>query len=231
MRAVAGIWMIGITPGMLQRKMKRKRLSRNGVHLRPDLPSVCITTLSSMNSIVTSARLRTPVGATIGSRREARRNNTMPINAAATAMRAILLNVGKMSCQRRSLVDRRKLESEHVVSVSVVSVGGVGECRCGHGRRCSDPVGLRPGCASDRATYFISQNSRPRCVTMMVDPSAGNEIHAASLHQPDGEEDQPEADQVAEQHGAPSSGRARSGPTPAMSAAASAKLTSTMAMP
>ncbi len=101
MRAVAGIWMIGITPGMLHKKMKMNRLSRNGVHLRPDLPSVCITTLSSMKSIVTSARLRTPVGATIGSRRDAIRNNTMPISAAATAIRAILLNVGKMSCQRR----------------------------------------------------------------------------------------------------------------------------------
>ena len=52
MRAVAGIWKIGMTPGMLQRKMKMKRLSRNGVHLSPSLPSVCITMPSSMNSIV-----------------------------------------------------------------------------------------------------------------------------------------------------------------------------------
>ena len=100
-RAVAGIWMIGMMPGMLQRKMKMNRLSRNGVHFSPDLPSVCITMLSSMNSIVTSARLRVPVGASIGSRRAASRNNKMPMNAAATAIRAILLNVGKMSCQRR----------------------------------------------------------------------------------------------------------------------------------
>ena len=34
---------------------------------------------------------------------------------------------------------------------------------------------------------------------MMVDPSAGNEIHVGVAHDPDGEEDQSEADQVAEQ--------------------------------
>ena len=61
-------------------------------------------------------------------------------------------------------------------------------------------AGLRPGYASDNATYFSSHTSSPRCVTMMVAPSAGSEIHEASLDQPHGEEDQPEAQQVAEQH-------------------------------
>ena len=46
-------------------------VSRNGVHRSPSLPIVCMTIWSSMNSTPVSARLRTPVGATIGSRRAA----------------------------------------------------------------------------------------------------------------------------------------------------------------
>ena len=124
MRAVAGIWMIGMTPGMLQRKMKMNRLSRNGVHLRPDLPIVCMTMLSSMNSIVTSARLRTPVGATIGSRRAASRNSVMPISGRGDGDQGDLVERGEDVLPAQDLVDRRELESEHVDSVSVVSVGG-----------------------------------------------------------------------------------------------------------
>ena len=86
---------------MLQRKMKMNRLSSSGVHPRPFLPSVCITMPSSMKSTLTSARLRDPVGASFGFLRVARRNNRMPMSAARTAIRAILLKVGKMSFHRR----------------------------------------------------------------------------------------------------------------------------------
>ena len=43
MRAVAGICRIGRTPGMLQRRMKTKRLMRNGVQRSPARPIVGIT--------------------------------------------------------------------------------------------------------------------------------------------------------------------------------------------
>ena len=49
--------------------------------------------------------------------------------------------------------------------------------------RCSDDEcsgGFRPGYASEIATYLSSQTSNPRCVTMMVVPRAGKELHAAS---------------------------------------------------
>ena len=50
MRAVAGIWKIGMMPGRLQRKMKMNSDSRNGVQPRPSLPIVCMTMPSSMKS-------------------------------------------------------------------------------------------------------------------------------------------------------------------------------------
>ncbi len=68
MRAVAGICRIGRISGRLQRKMKRKRLRRNGVQLRPSLPIVCMTMPSSTNSTDASATLRTPLGATMALR-------------------------------------------------------------------------------------------------------------------------------------------------------------------
>ena len=63
-RAVAGICRSGMMPVTLHRKMNTNRLSRNGVHAKPSLPIVCMTTLSSMNSTDVSARLRMPFGAT-----------------------------------------------------------------------------------------------------------------------------------------------------------------------
>ena len=121
-----------------------------------------------MNSTMISARLRTPVGALVPSRLPASRKMTMPISAAATAIRAILLNVGKRSFQRR-----------------IALIGGNSSANT------CDPflyvdyewvrAGLRPGWAREMATYFSSQNSSPRCVTMMVAPRAGSEIHDGVL--------------------------------------------------
>ena len=45
----------------------------------------------------------------------------MPISAAATAIRATLLNVGKRSFQRRMALIGWELESEHVVIRSCVT--------------------------------------------------------------------------------------------------------------
>ena len=73
MRAVAGICRIGMIPGRLQRYTKMKMDNRNGVHPSPSRPIVCMTICSSMNSTPDSATLRTPVGATSGSRIEATR--------------------------------------------------------------------------------------------------------------------------------------------------------------
>ena len=73
----------------------------NGVQRRPSRPIVGMTIWSSMNSTMISARLRTPLGALVPSRLPASRKMTIPINAAATAIRATLLNVGKRSFQRR----------------------------------------------------------------------------------------------------------------------------------
>ena len=73
--------------------------SRNGVQPRPSRPIVCMT-IPSMKSTTASTRLRTPLGALSGSRRDATNSSTTVINAASTAMSAILLKVGKRSRQR-----------------------------------------------------------------------------------------------------------------------------------
>ena len=57
-------------------------------------------TIPSMKSMMDSTRLRTPLGASSGSRREAMKSSVAVISVASTAMRAILLKVGKRSCQR-----------------------------------------------------------------------------------------------------------------------------------
>ena len=69
MRAVAGICAVGMISVMLQKKTKKKMDTRNGVHPSPSRPIVCMTMSLSMNSTDTSATLRTPVGAFIGSLR------------------------------------------------------------------------------------------------------------------------------------------------------------------
>src|SRR3954463_12173898 len=98
-------------------------------------------------------------------------------------MSATLLNVGKKSSQRiTSLIGGKSSASmcglpqmvggDVVIGRSVaVGTGAVG---AGAG------AGLRPGYVSDNATYFSSHTSSPRCVTIMVAPSAGSEIHEAS---------------------------------------------------
>ena len=63
---------------------------------------VGITIWSSMNSTIISARLRTPFGGFVPSRLPARRKMMVPISAAATAIRATLLKLGKRSFQRRT---------------------------------------------------------------------------------------------------------------------------------
>ena len=63
MRAVAGIWMNGMISKMLQKKMKKKSDSRNGVHRRsPSGPIVGRTIWSSTNSTDISAKFCMPVG-------------------------------------------------------------------------------------------------------------------------------------------------------------------------
>ena len=52
--------------------------------------------------MIDSAKFRTPRGARELSWREARKKITIPTSAAMTAISAILLNDGKMSCQRRT---------------------------------------------------------------------------------------------------------------------------------
>ena len=114
--------MIGMIPGMLQRKMKMNRLSRNGVHLSPDLPRVCITMPSSMNSIVVSARLR---DAGRGEQRIAPGGEQEQHDAdqrRGDGDEGDLVERREDVLPTQDLVDRWELESEHVVSVSVVSV-------------------------------------------------------------------------------------------------------------
>ena len=82
--------------------MNTNRLMRNGVQRRPARPIVGMTIWSSMNSTMISARLRTPFGGFVPSRLPARRKMMMPISAAATAIRATLLKLGKRSFQRRT---------------------------------------------------------------------------------------------------------------------------------
>ena len=57
-------------------------------------------TIPSMKSMIASTMLRTPLGAFSGSRREAVHSSATVMSVASTAMSAILLNVGKRSCQR-----------------------------------------------------------------------------------------------------------------------------------
>ena len=105
------------------------RLSRNGVQPRPSLPIVCMTMPFSMNSTEVSARLRTPFGAAWASLRPARMNTSEPSTAAATAMRAILLNELNRSCQRRIELISGKEKDSAITTIPV-----------GYGR-----VGFRPG--------------------------------------------------------------------------------------
>ena len=139
----------------------------NGVHRSPWWPIVGITIWSSMNSTIVSARLRTPVGAFVPSRLPASRKITVLIKVAATAISAILLNVGKMSSQRSRALIGGNSSPNTVVVPSCQWVRGGG--------------GFSPGWARDSATYLSSHIRSPRWVTMMVAPSAGSEIHAASL--------------------------------------------------
>src|SRR6056297_2554829 len=200
MRAVAGIWNTGRIPGMLQRKMKMNSDSRNGVHLRPCLPIVCMTMPSSMNSIIVSARLREPVGAFIGSRRLAARKSPMPINAASTAISPILLNDGKMSCQRKiSLIGGKTspLSASTLMSVSVEV--RVGRSVRGAAARCGPGLEPRMGERHRHVLHLPEEESEVR------DDDGRSECRKRNprrvLDEPDGEEDQTETDQVAEQGG------------------------------
>ena len=164
-RAVAGICRIGMTPGRLQRKMKMKRLSKNGVQPRPDLPRVCITMPSSMNSTVVSARFRAPVGAFFASAREASRKRPMPMSAEATAMSATLLKDGKMSCQRRISLIGGNTRPRSASTLNFRFSRGIQRGMLGQFVALRSICGIsvfRPGCDSDSATYFISQKRRPR---------------------------------------------------------------------
>ena len=62
MRAVTGIWMIGITSKMLQTKMKANNVNRNGVQDIPSGPMVCRMIAFCTNSITASPAFCTPDG-------------------------------------------------------------------------------------------------------------------------------------------------------------------------
>ena len=110
-------------------------VSRNGVQPSPSRPIVCMTIWSSMNSTPISATLRTPVGATSGSRRAAMQVDARCRSATpGTAIRATLLKRREEVLPADDLVDRREFEGEHAGSTSA--------SWSGRGRRA---VGLEAG--------------------------------------------------------------------------------------
>src|SRR4051812_48334442 len=165
--------------------MKMNRLSSSGVQPRPSRPIVCMTTPSSMNSTEISARLRTPFGATSGSRRPASRKTMIPISAAATAIRAILLNEAKKSCQRRTSLIFGKSRPSTVVPFLSVRAGGL-EAGIGEGGR---HVLQLPDEQAEVGDDDRQAERRARDPTHVLD-----EVES--------EEEQAETGEVAEQHGA-----------------------------
>ena len=157
--------------------------SRNRVQPRPSLPIVCMT-MPSMKSMIASTRLRTPFGATSGSRREAMKSRTAVINVASTAIERDLVEGREEIAPADDLVDRRELQGEHRSPQGVGAVerwleAGVGQ-RGGHVAELPDQehqVGDDDGQAERQ----------------LLEP-------AGVVDQEHGEEDQAEAQHVAAEH-------------------------------
>ena len=166
-RAVAGIWMNGMMPGILQMKMNRNIERRNGVHPRPERPIVSMMMLRSTNSTSTSARLRTPRGALRPSWRSASRKISDPMSAAAMPINTTLLMPGTTSFQRRIVLIGGKLkpllwsaaglsDSSRAATAIASSVACTMVVLCQSAGDGSESgafaAGLRPGNASDSET-------------------------------------------------------------------------------
>ena len=113
MRAVAGICAVGMISVMLQKKTKKKMDTRKGVHPSPSRPIVCITMSLSMNSTDTSATLRTPVGAFIGSLRFASTKMTTVASTEKHADQGDLVERREDVRPHEEMADLREVQGEH----------------------------------------------------------------------------------------------------------------------
>ena len=120
-------------PGDVAEEDEDEQAQQERGPLQADLPSVCMTMPSSMNSIEVSARLRAPAGRPSG-RAGRRAGTTRCRSAPRNGDEGDLVERREDVLPAQDLVDRWELESEHVVSVSVVSVW-VGECGAGRSWR------------------------------------------------------------------------------------------------
>ena len=164
--------------------------SRNGVQPRPSRPIVCMT-MPSMKSMIASTRLRTPLGATSGSRREAMKSRIAVISVASDGDQRDLVERREEILPADDLVDRRELQGEHRSPQGVGAVddgleAGVGQ-RGGHVAELPDQeheVGDDDGQAERQ----------------LLEP-------AGVADQEHGEEDQAEAQHVAAEHRAHEEGQ------------------------
>src|SRR4051794_6323556 len=92
MRALPGIWNVGMISVMLVNRMKKNIASKNGVQPKPSRPIVCITMPSWMKSMEASATFLAPLGAAVASPRPASTNSNTVSNMANTPIKATLLN-------------------------------------------------------------------------------------------------------------------------------------------
>src|SRR6266508_3166324 len=137
-RAFAGIWNVGMISVIFVRKMNKNSVTSRGVHTSPSRPIVSMTMPSSMNSIDDSATLRTPVGATMGSRLLATQNNAAVTITARTLMTAILLKLGKMSGQTSSSLISGNSRAKTFTATTVLGLW----LQSGKGERRGNVLGL-----------------------------------------------------------------------------------------